>query len=61
MLLTVERVIRGRIFHAMYQYTTANNKYMKYHKTRNHHILCKEMKTIYADGQCLKKSTDNFK
>ena len=29
MLLMVEKVIRGRIYHAIHQYAEANNKYMK--------------------------------
>ena len=29
MLLMIEKGIRGRISHAMYRYTTANNKYRK--------------------------------
>ena len=29
MLLTVERGIRGGIYHSIYQYTKANDKYMK--------------------------------
>ena len=29
MLLMVEKVIRGRIYHVIHQYAEANNKYMK--------------------------------
>ena len=29
MLLMLEKCIRGRIFHVIYRYTKANNKYMK--------------------------------
>ena len=29
MLLIVEKGIRGRIYHAIYRYAKANNKYMK--------------------------------
>ena len=62
MLLEVEISITGGICYAVHQHTTANNKSMKnVTKTKNHHILCTEMQTIYADGQCLKNlPVDNF-
>ena len=31
MLLMVEKGTRGGIYHSIYQYTKANNKYMKYY------------------------------
>ena len=34
MPLMVEKGIRGRIFHAIHQYTKANNKHMKDHNKR---------------------------
>ena len=40
MLLMVEKGIRGEICHSIYQYTKANNKYMKkYHKNKVSSIL----------------------
>ena len=38
--LTVEKRIRGGIYHAILRYAKANNKYIKhYDKTRNYHIF----------------------
>ena len=34
MLLMVEKGIRGEICHAIHRYVKANNKYMKYYKTK---------------------------
>ena len=40
MLLMVEKSIRGEICHSIYQYSKANNKYMKdYDKKKNRHIF----------------------
>ena len=37
--LTVEKRIRGGIYHAILRYPKANNKYIEYYdKTRNYHI-----------------------
>ena len=40
MLLMVEKGISGRIFHAIYRYAKANNKYMKnYNKDKEESFL----------------------
>ena len=58
MLLMVENGIRGGIFHSIYQYTKANNKYMKdcdKNKESSHIQYWDEI--IYIDGQCRKVSS----
>ena len=40
MLLMVEKIIRGRISHAIHRYAKANNNYMRdYDKIKNQRIL----------------------
>ena len=43
MLLMIEKDIRGGIWHSIYRYVKANNKYMKYYDKKNHHIFDIEM------------------
>ena len=68
MLLIVEKGIRGRIYHAIYRYAKANNKYMKnYDKD----IQCNSVESsylMYLDANSLhgwaisqKLPTDGFK
>ena len=49
MLLMVEKSIRGRICHSIYQYSKANTKYMKnYDKNKESSYI------FYMVGQCRK-------
>ena len=54
-LLMVEKGIRERICHSIYQYAKANNKYMKdYDKHKELPYLRDWMKIIYMVGHCHK-------
>ena len=53
MPLTVEKGIRGGIYHSIYQYAKANNKHMKdYEKIKNRHIFSIGMHVVYMVGKC---------
>ena len=53
MPLTVEKSIRGAIYHSIYRYAKANNKHMKdYEKIKNRHIFSIEMYIVYMNGKC---------
>ena len=55
MLLMVENGIRGGIFHSIYQYTKANNKYMKdCDKNKESSQIQYWDEIIYMNGQCRK-------
>ena len=54
MLLMVEKGIRGRMCHSIYQYAKANNKYMI--KIKNCHTFNIGMPIIYMSDQCCKSS-----
>ena len=45
--------IRGRIFHAIYQYTETSNKYMKdFYKIKDYNVLYIGICIICMDGEC---------
>ena len=50
MLLMVQKGIRGRIFHSVYRYAKANNKYMKdYDKNKeSSYIQCWDVNNLYG-------------
>ena len=50
MLLMVQKGIRGRIFHSVYRYAKANNKYMKdYDKNKeSSYIQCWDVNDLYG-------------
>ena len=63
MLLMAEKGIRGEICHAIHQYATANNKYMKeYHKGNelSYTMYC-DAKNLYGWAMSQKLPVDGFK
>ena len=63
MLLMVEKGIRGRICHAIYQYVKANNKYMKdYDKNKeSSHLKYWDVNNLYGLAMSEKLSVSDFK
>ena len=63
MLLMVEKGIRGGIFHAIYRYAKANNKYMKnYNKDKEKSFLqYLEAKNLYGWAMSQKLPVTGFK
>ena len=47
MLSVVEKGISGGIYHAIYRYAKANNKYIKRYD-KNHHIIRTAMSSIWG-------------
>ena len=62
MLLMVEKAIRGGIFHSIYWYAKANNKYMKdYHKNReSSYIQYCDVNNLYGWAMSQKLPVNNF-
>ena len=62
MLLMVENGIRGGIFHSIYQYTKANNKYMKDcdKNKRSSHIQYWGWNNLYGWAMSAKLPVNSF-
>ena len=62
MLLMVEKDIRGRICHSVYQYAKALNKNMKYYDKNQEfsYIQYWDVKNLYGWGMLLKLPINNF-
>ena len=63
MLLMVETVIRGGIYHAMHRYGEANNKYMKnYNKDKDlWYLMYLDTNNLYGWAMSQKLPVDGFK
>ena len=62
MLLIIEKGIRGRISHSIYQYAKANNKYIKvYDKNKeSSYIRYQDVKNLYGRAMLQKLPVNNF-
>ena len=62
MLLMIEKGIRGRISHSIYQYAKANNKYIKgYDKNKeSSYIRYQDVKNLYGRAMLQKLPVNNF-
>ena len=62
MLLMIEKGIRGRISHSIYQYAKANNKYIKgYDKNKeSSYIRYQDVKNLYGRAMLQKLPVSNF-
>ena len=62
MLLMVGKVITGVICHSIYQYATANSKYMKYYdkNKESSYIQYRDVNNIYGWAMSQKFPVNNF-
>ena len=61
-LLMLEKHIRGRICHAIYQYTKANNRHMKYYDKNKESLYLKyrHANNLYGWGRSQKLPVNSF-
>ena len=62
MLLLVEKGIRGGIFHSIYRYAKANNKYMKdYHRNKkSSYLKYRDLSNLHGWAMSQKRPVNNF-
>ena len=62
MLLLVEKGIRGGIFHSIYRYAKANNKYMKdYHRNKkSSYLKYRDVSNLHGWAMSQKRPVNNF-
>ena len=62
MLLLVEKGIRRGIFHSIYRYATANNKYMKdYHRNKkSSYLKYRDVSNFHGWAMSQKRPVNNF-